>query len=287
VPGDADAALVATVQAFLAQPRPAREGHRLGKGKLHDVYRLEHEGQPLVIKVRGRESLTVRVHNYLKGLQHLAATGERTRLQEARVRDRWEHERRCTEGWQALGFETVRYLPFPDPSVRVMHDTQLPTLAMVLRDPEVPVPEKHLALKDVASFMFIRHQRIRAAGLLHLFHEEPHTGNVFYEPGRAIFFDQEFLPDPARPAEHHAAAELVALAQSAVRDLGYTEVEAAIQAQVSGYPDHHIVLLAARLLEARRARRRWSPRRRPVTASQLARCFHLASIRLRRPERGP
>jgi hypothetical protein len=271
-----DPELVAEVRAFLRRPAAEREPHRLGKGKLHDVYRLQRvrqDAEAVIIKVRGRETMRVRLLNLVAGLRHMMATGEVTRLRQARVQDRWEWERRCTEGWQELGLPSVEYLPFPDPDVRVMREVDMHPLATYLREGERSLEERLRALRDVAGTMYIRHMRIQVTGRLQLFHEEPHTGNILYAPGMAILFDQEFHPDVSRSAAYLAAGELVALAQSALRDLGHGHGEALAGAFVEGYPDRSILELAGDLLIGHGRRWRWLRRRRPVGSLELGLLF--------------
>jgi hypothetical protein len=286
---DYDVELIEAVRAFLGSPAEDRARHTVGKGKLHRVYRIEHGGARYVVKVKGRETLQVRLVNWWKGLRHYAVTGETNRLERARVDDRWKNELMTAVGWKALGFETLHFLPYPDPDVRLMRDAELPTLAEHLRDPGTERRFKLFSLKEVAGIMFARHTLVSAASDPTLFHEEPHTGNLLYQPGRLIYFDQEFLPDPTKPDIHHAAVELIALAQSALRDLGYEAPAEVIAAIARGYPDPQILETAARILDVRRPRWAWlAPRRSPVSAEELAGFFRehaVPEVRQRPAER--
>ena len=262
------------VRDFLSLPAAAREPHRLGKGKLHHVYRLKHADTSYVIKVRGRDGLRVQLRNWWKGIRHYAVTGEITRMRLSSVTDRWKNEVMTAVGWMQLGLPTIVFVPFPDEDVRVQFDVGFGTLAEHLRDPAHDRKFKLYSLMEVAGIMFARHTIIAASGNPHLFHEEPHSANLLYRPGELIYVDQEFLPDETKPDMHHAACELIALTQSVIRDLDYEDPEEVVAAIAHGYPDPQTLETVSRLLDVRRPRWRWPySARAPVNTEELAVMF--------------
>lgn len=265
------------IRTFLAQPAGERAPHRLGKGKLHSVYRVALPSGSFIAKVKGRETLRVRLVNKYKGVRHFATTGEITRMTRARVDDRWHNEIETVAAWQTSGLAGPVPVPYPDDNVQVFIDAGFGTLSEHLRSSEDD-KFKRFSLMEVAGIMFARHTMISALSNQHLFHEEPHTANLLYRPGELVYIDQEFLPDDSKPDIHHAASELIALAQSAIRDLDYQKPEEIVAAIAHGYPDPQTLETVARLLDVRRLRWRFLGGRSPVSSERLATMFRTHAI---------